>query len=663
MKCVILYDKLVIVIFDTSNLYKYYLYYIIYIYFKVFKLIIMIQFKNVKFDIDTGEHVKFFEPEHYKTLFDIKLDELIENITSNEKGERNILLPTKHIPPSYSIIEQTGEYKDDNRELKDTFTDFVNDVILNDENSLFNFLYIITVLFQDAISVYKTKKGLKENDIFFILKGGNVLRFVAKNFLFDISGGTSDILLDYYGKFFKRSDADFSIIINPKLDNYENIFDDLSLLSYNLLKYIQSIFDINKTRFFEWYKYDNIQKKHLLNELYKEINDLDLSKNDTWTNRQITGLAFENTSTNTNLSYINPPDIAVRFKDRFDLNTDTLLWPIDNTNDEIYVSYNEALSFMKDRLIKFNLIRAKYGFSVHYYDKVKQQNDVISVGGELIDVSIGHRDDEFVAKFYNSVDKYISLFELSISNTRLFKFRSYSLVYLFKDLYRILFLDVEYPWRDRKYVKRLNRLFYVGYIDLFAQFPDNKKRLNYLNLLLKIILAIEKTLVYENTTRTTSSKVRDSIQSLKNKTDNSPVILDLFLDKTLDLLLYDKDSSSTIDKNTPYDSRETHAPYNVDKTSQSVKNQKQDLDLISKSYSKSYSKNTPSLKHIESTSSIDDISPDIINISDKSLFEHKMDYIEACKENMEILLLSFKNIDMYCYKYAFKEDFLYENVL
>ena len=36
-----------------------------------------------------------------------------------------------------------------------------------------------------------------------------------------------------------------------------------------------------------------------------------------------------------------------------------------------------------------------------------------------------------------------------------------------------------------------------------------------------------------------------------------------------------------------------------------------------------------------------------------------MDYIEACKENMEILLLSFKNIDMYCYKYTFEEDSLY----
>lgn len=609
----------------------------------------MMQFKNVKLDIDSGEHVKFFEPDDYRNLLNIKLDELIENIIVNDKGERAIPLPTENIPKSHSSIEQTTEYKDDNRGLKDTFTDFVNDTILNNENSLFNFLYIVTELFQDAISLYKIKQNLKENDVFFILKGGNVLRFVAKNFLFNISGGTADILLNFYSKFFKRSDADFSIIINPKLDNYENVFNDMSLLTYNLLKHIQSIFQINKTRFFEWYKYDDIEKKVLLNELYTEVQKLELSENDTWKTRKITGLSFQNIDTNNKLSYINPPDIAVRFKERFNLNTDTLLWPIDNTNDEIYVSYNEALSFMKDRLIKFNLIRAKYGFSVHYYDQINKKNDVISIGGELIDVSIGHRDDEFVSKFYDSVNQYISLFELNINETRLFKFRSYSLIYLFKDLYRILFIDVSYPWKDAKYVKRLNRLFYIGYIDLFTKFPDNKKRLDYLNLLLSILLTVEKILVDENKTNDESSEVRNSIDSLKNKIEKSNVILDLFLEKTLELLLYKTEQSSTFEKITT-DSREELAPYNIDKTSESAKNIKEEAEALS-----SIS------KHIESTSSIE-TSEDDKNSSSKSLYENKMEFIEACKENMEILLLSFKNIDLYCYEYSFNEESLYQNI-
>ena len=64
--------------------------------------------------------------------------------------------------------------------------------------------------------------------------------------------------------------------------------------------------------------------------------------------------------------------------------------------------------------------------------------------------------------------------------------------------------------------------------------------------------------------------------------------MDLFLDKTLDLLLYEKDSSSTIDSTTTYDPREEYAPYNIEKTSQSVKNLKQDLNLISKSIQKTH---------------------------------------------------------------------------
>ena len=75
------------------------------------------QFKNVKLDVDSGEHIKFFEPDDYKNILNIKLDELVDNITANDKGERVIPLPTENVPESHSSIEQTTEYKDDNRGL------------------------------------------------------------------------------------------------------------------------------------------------------------------------------------------------------------------------------------------------------------------------------------------------------------------------------------------------------------------------------------------------------------------------------------------------------------------------------------------------------------------------------------------------------------------
>ena len=401
----------------------------------------------------------------------------------------------------------------------------------------------------------------------------------------------------------------------------------MSLLSYVLLKHIQSIFQINKTRFFEWYKYNNQEQEILLNHLYEELLDLDLSTNDTWKNRKLTGIAFENKSTKNQFKYINTPDIAVRFKDRYNRNTDTILWPIDNTNNEIYVSYNEALTFMKNRLIKFNLIRAKYGFSVHYINKNTNKSDAISIGGELIDVSIGHKDDIFVNKFYYSVDKYISLYELNINDTRIFRFRSFSIIYLFKDLYRMLFIDVSYPWDEQKYVKRINRLFYIGYIDLFTKFPNNKERLQYLNTLLEVLLEIEKVLIQENTTLQQNNNVRESIRKLKDKIKNSELIYDLLLEQLLVVLLYKNKPSKSINTDSLYDIRDVHAPYNVDKSVES--------STINESY-------------VMTTS------------SNKTIYEHKMEFIEVCKQNLEILLLSFKNIELYCYNYAFNEETLYE---
>jgi len=560
----------------------------------------MLQFKNAQLNVDQTIRTQFFNPTNYKHLLDIKLNELVNNITANESGIRVIPLPTETIPESYARIEQTDEYKDDNRALKDICTDFVTNIILNDEHSLFNFLYIITSLFQDALSVYKKKKGLRETDIFFVLKGGNVLRFVAKNFLFDISGGTADILLDFYKKFFKRSDADFSIIINPELDNYETIFDDISLLAYSLLKYIQSVFVTNKTRFFEWYKYDSKEKQRLLHNLSKELFELDLQDNDTWKDREITDISFENISAKelNNESYINPPDVAVRFEERYNYKTDSILWTIDNTNDEIYVSYNEALSFVKDRLIKFNLIRAKCGFTVHYNDETSNSN-IISIGGELIDVSIGHRDDASVVKFYKTFHNNVSLFELELTENVSFEFRSYSIVYLFQDIYRILFVDVPYPWYDLKYVKRLNRLFYIGYIDLFMKFIDNKERLEYLNLLLEVVLSIEKIIQHEQGSDIKNENIRESINLIKKQMENSDLVFDMFLNKTLKLLLdeideselkYDdrdnRDDRDDRDNRDDRDDRDELAPYNVDKSSTT--------DKI----------HTNTSKHIESTSSI-----------------------------------------------------------
>jgi len=182
----------------------------------------MFKFKDVNINMNGNDsHTISYEdhqsrPEdymtHYNDFFEEDLNTVVRNIISDSYGNRNISTPTNTLPVNHVNIEYTEEYKDENRPLKDIMTDIVTDVFLNGEHSLFNFMFIISNMFNDALEIYKKYKSLHENDIFFILKGGNVLRMIAKNFLFDLPGGTINILLDYYKNFFKRSDADFSIL-------------------------------------------------------------------------------------------------------------------------------------------------------------------------------------------------------------------------------------------------------------------------------------------------------------------------------------------------------------------------------------------------------------------------------------------------------------------
>jgi hypothetical protein len=252
------------------------------------------------------------------------------------------------------------------------------------------------------------------------------------------------------------------------------------------------------------------------------------------------------------------------------------------------------------------------------------------MGGELIDVSIGHKDDMSVKKFYKELRNNISLFELSLMNDTHIGFRSYSLTYLFKDIYRILFVDVTYPWDDIKYVKRLNRMFYIGYIDLFTKFADNKNRLQYLELLQDIMTSIEQILQDDDTHRhVENDNLKRDIQKIKTNIEEGSLLFDILLNKVLELLLEDDGSRKTQSTNSISDPREEFAPYNVD------------------GYTSDGDEGV-------------DITGNIQETSNESVYEHKIGFIKACNANLDVLLASFKNIDMYCHKYPFDEQILYK---
>src|SRR5205085_670815 len=80
-----------------------------------------------------------------------------------------------------------------------------------------------------------------------------------------------------------------------------------------------------------------------------------------------------------------------------------------------------------------------------------------------------------------------------------FSFLGYSLEYLISDLERILFYDIDYPWDDVKYAKRIKRLLYLYFITLLTNPKFNTdKRILYINWIKNIMDNINKYLESNN---------------------------------------------------------------------------------------------------------------------------------------------------------------------
>jgi len=148
-------------------------------------------------------------------------------------------------------IEITAdEFKDDDKALKGLLTDFVNQEFLADNKNIFKMLELIFNNFNETLSDYKKKMGLRENDIIFAFKGGNIFRVINLNVQKELPGYVSNIIATEFDKYFKRSDNDFSIYVNYNLSNYQQIYDQVKVLSYYILQNINNIFSSKLDEYF-----------------------------------------------------------------------------------------------------------------------------------------------------------------------------------------------------------------------------------------------------------------------------------------------------------------------------------------------------------------------------------------------------------------------------
>nr|QBK93011.1 MAG: uncharacterized protein LCPAC403_01450 [Pithovirus LCPAC403] len=417
---------------------------------------------------------------------DGRIDDSLENIADRVIGDDrtfNLHATRKR----YDVIEVKQDPEDITKPLKGIATDLVVEEFFLTEDTLYKFLQYVYTTFSDALAIYREKRELKEFDVFFLYKGGSILRIISKEFLLELPGESMREISKFYAKYFKRSDADFSIYVNPDLSDYDNVYYELGLLSYLVQDKIRDWFCSHIMKYFNFFRYNVRYQKYVLKSYLDKMNEVEAYKN------QFVDLKIGNVSAMgyKQFSYSNNADATLEFldskEDWFAPTRTAARATIKETRNIMTVTHNNALDFKgetKDVRIKFNLTRTKIIFTL-----LKKDGSTENVGGELIDVSIGHRNDANILHFWDNLSDNIITYNLTFDVDCKLTFYSYSLLYLVYDLEYILFEQRMKPWHDPKYVKRLNRLFYLYFVDIFITLESGKEKLNVLRDLTNMVFS------------------------------------------------------------------------------------------------------------------------------------------------------------------------------
>jgi len=376
--------------------------------------------------------------------------------------------------------EVIGErFQNPSAEFKAITTDFVNKWFLADKANIFEFMKLTINTFVNGLDAYCESRNIDRNRIRFVYKGGNILRIVAKEFLIELPGYASDIVDDFYMKYFKRSDADFTIYIDPSFKEFDTILNELTILSYSLQQTIRDQMTITPERYFNFYRLNADAQQVAMDELLDSYNAA-VSLDDP-INAEFYGGKFEGVKHGSAFSGYEPtgqsaaPDIFIQQKEKETVSFS----PEQNVTNNLRIQVNTALEFGKgDQYAAFNLVRTKILFKCRFLDSDNTMQNK-TIGGELIDVSIPKKNTRELKHFFdhsNVISKYV----LRYKDKEDLSFYALTLDSLIADLDKILFIMVDYPWNDNKYKKRINRLFYLCFIELFIKFKGNDNRKKYM---------------------------------------------------------------------------------------------------------------------------------------------------------------------------------------
>jgi hypothetical protein len=400
---------------------------------------------------------------------------------AEESTDVTLSCPIPNFTPDEVIIDTQKDsdikepYVDLSRPIKDLGTDFVVKEFFSTPQSLYNFMDLVYGTLDKSLDDFKKKHGLEDRAITLLFKGGNVLRIVANGVFSMLPEEASQILKDFYEPDFKRSDADFTVYVDKeKLGGleYHKAFSDITSLVYKDLDVIRSAFKADPKKYFDFFKLKKADAQNKLKLYFDELVGLDITKdkeNETWFNAEFKQLQLldERANNASNCDYFGQYDYKFIFKDGRIIGV-----PLSGKPDWIVNTDNRTLEWPtgadESKVVKFHLVRAKAGFEYSFLINGKLHRKPI--GGELIDVSLPHWDDESTKEFLNNYDENVAEYTIvSPDGDDKILLKSYTVAYLAHDLLNILFGQFDRPWNGGpKYAKRVNRLFFLSLLEMLA---------------------------------------------------------------------------------------------------------------------------------------------------------------------------------------------------
>jgi hypothetical protein len=429
----------------------------------------------------------------FKGYFVKNLEKIYENI-----AEKN---------PSVQL-QETTEQKDQKTFLRDIMTAYVVSNIFKTRNQN-KLIHIINTIMKSLYDKFYEETGIR---VFFVYRGGNILKIYKSNFEKILPGRAKKLFQQEFDDYFKNSDIDFYSIIDKadklKPDEIERINQYVQIMCYYGL-WIARLFIMNNFGLFEFCKLNRISFREDLKDLVEIMNnDKKSSKVEEIQNTEIIGLGFnkfiyidekynlqqilnlpESRNTESFVPGISDASVVRNLKKyqkagRFDSNLNnmgqgTLLNKIDYEQPNLYtedflkymkqlVQKNKILDFyitnnnlIEDKVenVSFSLTRLMINFVVAF--KRDGKYGFTNTSSELFDLSIGNPEDKMYY-VYNSDN--ITTYPFKYDDDKTDEIYIPKIGTTLTDLIKILF-DIDFPWLDIKYEKRLYRLLLLTFVE------------------------------------------------------------------------------------------------------------------------------------------------------------------------------------------------------